>query len=218
MPRWDWTRDAQNFTAAPVWSSDPETGFGTNGLAFDSAFDGLQGGAVVDGALANLQLLFPNPHLLERGFNSPEQFNQGGNSYGSQYYDETAIEVLQSSENFLNFHVALEGTNPRASGIGLPGPHGTIHSVIGGDMSPTSNAPNDPIFYLHHGNVDYLWAKWQDANPQTRLTDYTGNTVQGRNVNNAKLTDRLRFLGLGTDLQVQQVMNTRAFPYCYEYE
>lgn len=28
-------------------------------------------------------------------------------------------------------------------------------------LLPTS--PNDPVFFLHHSNVDRLWAEWQDA-------------------------------------------------------
>ncbi|PLW29662.1 hypothetical protein PCASD_20224 [Puccinia coronata f. sp. avenae] len=58
------------------------------------------------------------------------------------------------------------------------------------------------IFFLHHANIDYHWAKWQNDSPGTRLTDYSGNTVQGRNVNNARITDTLRFLNLGTNVQV----------------
>ncbi|KAI9616533.1 hypothetical protein H4Q26_010929 [Puccinia striiformis f. sp. tritici PST-130] len=143
LPRWDWTLDAKNFTRAPVWSSDPETGFGNNGAANTADPNGLGGGTVIDGAFANLQLRYPDQHLLERGFTSPAQFNEGGKMYGSQYYDDTAIEVVHSSENFLNFRVAIEGTNPSSRGVSLPGPHGTIHMIIGGDMSPSSYAPND---------------------------------------------------------------------------
>ncbi|WAQ93068.1 hypothetical protein PtA15_18A124 [Puccinia triticina] len=186
LPRWDWTLDSDNFTKAPVWSPDPETGFGTNGAENTADPNGLGGGSVIDGAFANLQLRYPDQHVLERGFTSPAKFNEGGKTYGSQYYDDTAIKVVQSSQDFLNFRVAIEGTNPSSRGVSLPGPHGTIHMIIGGDMSPSSYAPND--------------------------------TVQGRNVNNAKITDMLRFLNLGADLPVQKVMDTRAFPYCYEYE
>ncbi|KNF06139.1 hypothetical protein PSTG_00648 [Puccinia striiformis f. sp. tritici PST-78] len=218
LPRWDWTLDAKNFTRAPVWSSDPETGFGNNGAANTADPNGLGGGTVIDGAFANLQLRYPDQHLLERGFTSPAQFNEGGKMYGSQYYDDTAIEVVHSSENFLNFRVAIEGTNPSSRGVSLPGPHGTIHMIIGGVSSQLASAWIHEIFFLHHGNVDYHWATWQDASSESRLRDYSGNTVQGRNVNNAKITDMLKFLNLSADLPVLKVMDTRAFPYCYEYE
>ncbi|PLW16161.1 hypothetical protein PCASD_12412 [Puccinia coronata f. sp. avenae] len=144
LPRWDWTLDSGNITQAPVWSTDPETGFGTNGVDDTSGSDQLSGGSVIDGAFANLELRYPDQHILERGFNSPDKFNQGGNTYGSQYYDDVAMSVVHSSQNFLNFRVAMEGTNPSTRGISAPGPHGTVHTIIGGDMLPSSYAPNDP--------------------------------------------------------------------------
>ena len=47
---------------------------------------------------------------------------------------------------------------------GLEGPHGTVHIRIGGHMG-SMTSPNDPIFFLHHANVDRLWAKWQISHP-----------------------------------------------------
>ena len=41
--------------------------------------------------------------------------------------------------------------------------HGRGHYFIGGDMGGQST-PNDPVFFLHHANVDRLWAMWQDEN------------------------------------------------------
>ena len=34
--------------------------------------------------------------------------------------------------------------------------------------------PNDPVFFLHHANVDRLWAMWQDQNRASadRAVDY----------------------------------------------
>jgi tyrosinase len=45
--------------------------------------------------------------------------------------------------------------------------HDAIHKWVGGGMPPRTwgmgslASPNDPIFYLHHGNLDRLWALWQ---------------------------------------------------------
>ena len=38
--------------------------------------------------------------------------------------------------------------------------HGGAHNAVGGDMA-TSRSPNDPLFWLHHANIDRLFAKWQ---------------------------------------------------------
>ena len=38
--------------------------------------------------------------------------------------------------------------------------HNFIHGWVGGSMIPLTS-PNDPIFFMHHCNVDRLWAMWQ---------------------------------------------------------
>ncbi|MCH8150178.1 MAG: tyrosinase family protein, partial [Planctomycetes bacterium] len=42
--------------------------------------------------------------------------------------------------------------------------HNRIHGRVGGDMGQMTS-PNDPIFFLHHCQVDRLWAKWQQDHP-----------------------------------------------------
>jgi tyrosinase len=42
-------------------------------------------------------------------------------------------------------------------------PHGQVHGVVGGDsglMSRFETAALDPIFWLHHANIDRLWEVW----------------------------------------------------------
>jgi tyrosinase len=38
-------------------------------------------------------------------------------------------------------------------------PHNPVHDIIGGWMT-TMQSPVDPIFWLHHANVDRLWVAW----------------------------------------------------------
>lgn len=35
--------------------------------------------------------------------------------------------------------------------------HGEVHAFVGGHMSSISCSPQDPVFWLHHAFVDYLW-------------------------------------------------------------
>ena len=42
----------------------------------------------------------------------------------------------------------------------IQGPHGSVHVETGGWMSDPSTAAQDPIFYLHHSNVDRQWNLW----------------------------------------------------------
>ncbi len=39
-------------------------------------------------------------------------------------------------------------------------PHGAIHVEVGGWMSNPDTAAQDPIFWLHHSNIDRLWTVW----------------------------------------------------------
>ncbi|MBA4065150.1 MAG: hypothetical protein C0501_15830 [Isosphaera sp.] len=71
-------------------------------------------------------------------------------------------------------------------------PHGTVHGAVGGDMGSVPTAARDPVFWLHHGNVDRLWDVWLGqggrANPADAawldrtfpFADESGATVQAR--------------------------------------
>ena len=39
-------------------------------------------------------------------------------------------------------------------------PHGRVHDLIGGEMGSIDTSARDPIFWLHHANVDRLWSAW----------------------------------------------------------
>jgi tyrosinase len=62
---------------------------------------------------------------------------------------------------------SLKSTKQRGGGGGGSSelesrPHNYIHATfIGGDMA-TFMSPLDPIFWLHHANIDRLWAKWNE--------------------------------------------------------
>lgn len=39
------------------------------------------------------------------------------------------------------------------------------HGWIGGDMGNPMISPNDPIFWMHHAQIDRIWSEWQKRNP-----------------------------------------------------
>lgn len=67
------------------------------------------------------------------------------------------------------FWLVLEQGHPQVTSR----THNSGHNFIGGHMSGAFS-PNDPVFWLHHGNVDRLWANWQ-AN---RLVAVPGSTLE----------------------------------------
>jgi tyrosinase len=58
--------------------------------------------------------------------------------------------------------------HPATGGIGMLDsvPHGSIHGAVGGDMGYFNTAALDPIFWIHHANIDRLWNVWlkRDSN------------------------------------------------------
>jgi tyrosinase len=46
---------------------------------------------------------------------------------------------------------------------GLEGVHNAVHVWVGGSMSFIPTAPADPIFWMHHANIDRLWWQWQQT-------------------------------------------------------
>ncbi len=49
--------------------------------------------------------------------------------------------------------------------------HNLIHSFIGGDMGVLETAPNDPLFWVHHANVDRVWAAWSGRHSPSDYAD-----------------------------------------------
>jgi len=84
----------------------------------------------------------------------PEEFT------GKKVIDD--ILKLPSFEDFGSY----KSTRPRDGTGGGTGrlegtPHNNVHGFVGGDMGAFLS-PLDPIFWLHHANVDRLWANWND--------------------------------------------------------
>jgi tyrosinase len=45
--------------------------------------------------------------------------------------------------------------------LALEAIHDSVHVWVGGSMGVIATAPADPIFWMHHANIDRLWAAWQ---------------------------------------------------------
>lgn len=65
--------------------------------------------------------------------------------------------------------------------------HNTVHVWVGGDML-LSTSPNDPTFFLHHCNVDRIWAAWQQKHPQS---PYLPGNNASDNLDMHRLNDRM---------------------------
>ncbi len=83
-------------------------------------------------------------------------------------------------------------------------PHGQVHVFVGGDMGSVPTSARDPIFWLHHCNIDRLWNRWLNSgdgrmnptdstwlNVEYSYADETGQTVT------VKVSDIVSSAGLG---------------------
>ena len=53
----------------------------------------------------------------------------------------------------------------RAQLADIKTPHDDVHFWVGFAMADPVGAACDPIFWVHHANVDRIWANWQKAHP-----------------------------------------------------
>jgi tyrosinase len=77
----------------------------------------------------------------------------------------------------------------------LEGEHGNVHIAVGGQMA-TERSPADPLFWLHHANVDRLWARWQEEHPRQRPGN-SGEQLKPTALFGVKVSETLKLSTLG---------------------
>ncbi len=55
--------------------------------------------------------------------------------------------------------------------------HNFIHGWVGGDMNSVDTAAYDPIFYIHHCNIDRIWSIWQTIHGVDSVPSHMLNVV-----------------------------------------
>ncbi|KAH9478721.1 Tyrosinase P [Psilocybe cubensis] len=216
-PYWDWSQDAAEFAQSPVF--DPVTGFGGDGVpgtytlppyGNDSKIydPHMFVGCVQNGPFAQYPLSIGpgklvTDHCLTRGIN---------NTYSSKYLSAAAVALATRLPTFELFHVQLEG-EPLTPDHGI---HDGGHIAIGGEMSNFYSSPGDPVFYLHHSNLDRVWWNWQQALPQ-RLYEISGRSTTTPPFKNVTLDYTLLMGNLGETRPIRDVMDIHSEPLCYTY-
>ncbi|KAJ2898555.1 hypothetical protein MKZ38_003846 [Zalerion maritima] len=239
QPFWDWTLDSwstDDFPNSPVF--DPDTGFGGNGPYIDSSEDNsvsthipgkTGGGCITDGPFANMSVnLGPgyttayNPRCLRRDF-APE--------FAVSNLNISMVAWTLSADSFAEFDIRVQGgtTVPEMTY------HGGGHLGVGGDLGEIGNvysSPGDPLFYMHHANIDRLWWLWQKMDWRNRKNDIAGpdtmfaypfnffGDVEYANVTLDYEMDFGELFGAGSDdniVKVGDVMDTKGGKLCYTY-
>src|SRR5436190_4207498 len=85
-------------------------------------------------------------------------------------------------------------------------PHDSVHGVIGGFMGSFGTAARDPIFWLHHANIDRLWDLWLTTGGGRRDPNNTTWCNQAFRFPDAKASPQ----GTTVSRQVKSVINALA--------
>ncbi|KFZ01651.1 hypothetical protein V501_09890 [Pseudogymnoascus sp. VKM F-4519 (FW-2642)] len=236
QPYWDWSLDSWSeaaFLESPVF--DPATGFGGNGPYINSTDDAsvrlhipgkTGGGCVLNGPFKDMSVnMGPglnndyNPHCLTRDF-SPWLATQ------KLQFINSFTPFLQTT--FSKFDVAVQGSIDVA---GLTY-HGGGHLSVGGDLGTMGDvyaSPGDPLFFLHHANMDRLWNLWQRIDFPRRSKDIAGPTVQftapfdffgpatSTNVTLDYAMDFKHLASSSSSVKISEVMDIQAGRLCYTY-
>lgn len=227
QPYWDWTLDvnpAWKFPKSPVFHG--VFGFGSNGpfIPANESDPGevpgrTGGGCVEDGPfekmtvrLGPLDDLSGNPRCLSRDL-SPY--------FANRYLGINQLELTLSQSDFGHFTRVDDG-GPSFDNSGL---HGGGHYGVGGtygQMGDLYASPTDPIFFMHHANLDRVWWSWQIRDLEKRLTDISG-PIYLMDYNNEKggnaTLDFPLSVGVNADnVTVGDTMNIKGGAFCYDYD
>jgi tyrosinase len=197
LPYWDWTA-TDGDGKIPVVMRNPKLADGSDNALFVSQRN------TTPGSVANNGDRIATDNQRDKAFRclTPTQFTGTGKFGGPAVRRHGGEGPPESIPPSLNGFGILEGT-----------PHGSMHVLTGGSgwMSAFTQAALDPIFWLHHCNIDRLWEVWiqrdkANKNPADaswldasfKFHDSTGGTAG--------------------DLTPRQVMQTRLAPLLYEYD
>lgn len=210
---WDWTLDWEDLRSAPIWS--PTLGFGGDGDLNSPETVG-HGRCVTDGAFAHLKPLFYashyQPHCLSRGFSE----------FSGRDARPEAVEEIMKQNEYEKFFLAVENGPHNVVPVGVRGdfysftaPYGLSAGLIL-KLTGLMCSPADPVFFLHHAQLDRLWWLWQQRDIPRRLSEYHGRASTNGTIG-ATLQDVLTLKGLMSDISVSDIMDTEGGYLCYRY-
>jgi hypothetical protein len=122
----------------------------------------------------------------------------------AEYVGMAKINQLLSISDFTTYG----GGNPGAGQLETT-PHNFIHVWVGGDMVQ-ADSPLDPIFYLHHCNVDRLYSEWLSRTGHSRPPQ-----VGWQNRSFADFVTSNGNQGAGGVWNCKKMLNTEAMGYRY---
>jgi tyrosinase len=182
LPYWDWGADStlSNPASAPVWGTDLMGGNGdpnrnwlvtTGPFAYNSSDPNTW--YIVDANGNNIGGL--KRQFGQQASGLPPQGDISGTINSTNPYDVSPWDG--TSGEGPDFRNQAEGWYQCCH------LHNQVHLWVGQSMLPMTS-PNDPVFFLHHCNVDRIWAQWQAQHPSLGYVPVSGGPP-GHNLNDA---------------------------------
>lgn len=170
IPYWDWTVDRS--PTSTLWQPDL---LGGNGRASDAR--------VITGPFAFNSGQWTIAVTMQPGGGPDLRRRLGAVALPlpSTSQVQSALQVVPydaapwSMSSRPSFRNRLEGW------YGAGNIHNRVHLWVGGNMASMAS-PNDPVFWLHHSNIDRIWAEWQRQHPTLGYLPTSGGP-QGHNLN-----------------------------------
>ncbi|GGK05573.1 tyrosinase [Pilimelia anulata] len=142
LPYWDWTVD-RSATAAPFTADFMGgNGSGGNGPVTTGPFAGATNWRINVSSTSSTSLR----RAIGGSLPTSAQVSQ---VQGLSTYDASPWNSSSTT-----------GMRNRMEGWVSPNIHNSVHVWVGGHMAQ-QDSPNDPVFWLHHANIDRLWSLWQ---------------------------------------------------------
>lgn len=199
---------------------------------------GSGGGPVFSGPFSGKYTINLGPILLPYGTPVASPFDYNPRPLTRSFRLETA----QTHNTYSNYTpIVLNSTTPFEfqtrmdndhRNIALPpvgtlwGPHGAGHNIPGGDPGDDlAVSPGEPMFWLHHGQIDRLYWMWQNLDPTQyayRTSNIPNLTMTMYNTPPSAygtLTDLLDINFLAPPMTINQSLSTvSGAPFCYIYQ
>ena len=208
QPYWDWSIDAdkgKGYKNSPIFSAS--TGFGGDGSFVDASGPFVVpghtgGGCVMNGPFVNMEVhvgpqgsLTRTNRCLKRDFAADIVYD---------FANTKKVNCVLSKTTFTEFTRAIDG-EPNWTAMGI---HGPGHFGVGGEAGDMFSSPGEPLFYLHHANIDRIWWKWQSADLQHRRFDIGGPVnMMDYSGPNVTLSQPITLGLLAPDITAKETMN-----------
>ncbi|KAH3859077.1 hypothetical protein DPMN_101724 [Dreissena polymorpha] len=145
-------REVDPEVSLPYWdySMDYYMPLPSESVVWSNCFFGNGKGTVLDGPFRSMY----------GGYNTPMSRDIAASECPSRLINKEDIEELMKFCNFANITTGKNLYQDNSS-QNLEKLHDSVHDWVGGDMGHLGTAAYDPVFFMHHAFIDYIWEQFR---------------------------------------------------------